>query len=248
MSPMTHTPDPRAEGLSTNDYCKLLPRRRHSHEGRGKILLLPSSGLVVVPFQEHTGGWDVTVVEGHGSYPVGGHHLSVGDAEIETAIELSLGEPVPLHFVNSGAEAEALEDGTYILTRSRGGLSKATVDGETRWVRSIIDKVSLRTDEIADQFPVVVPGSAASSSSASPVFVHSREEAEALPDRESILTPGGIVFRKWVGYYREGESTWCRFMHNPITTDLLDEEMHFPAKVLGTTYAEVPEQKEASNV
>lgn len=249
---MTHTPDPRAEGLSINDYCALLPRRRHSHEGRGKILLLPSSGLVVVPFQEHTGGWDVAVVEGHGSYPVGGHHLSVSDAEIETAVEISLGEPVPLHFVNSGAEAEALEDGTYILTRSRGGLSKATVDGETRWVRTIIDKVSLRTDEIADQFPVVVPGSATPPSSGnagrSPEFVHNREEAQALPDGESILTPGGIVFRKWVGYYRDGETTWCRFMHNPITTNLLSEEMHFPAKVLGTTDAHVPEQKKASNV
>lgn len=78
--------------------------------------------------------------------------------------------------------------------------------------------------------------------------MHNREEAEALPDRESILTPGGIVFRKWVGYYRKGETTWCRFMHDPITADLLDEEMHFPAKVLGTTYAEAPAWKKAARV
>mgnify|MGYP006361548937 CR=1 FL=1 len=89
---MSHEPDPRANGISTNDYCKLLPKQRYTHEAQGLILMLPSSGLVVVPFHEHTGGWDVVVVEGFGSYPVGGYHLSVGDAEIETAIELTLGE------------------------------------------------------------------------------------------------------------------------------------------------------------
>jgi hypothetical protein len=84
----------------------------------------------------------------------------------------------------SAEEAEVLEDRTHITTGSRGGPSKATVSGETRWVRTIIDKVCLRTIEIPDQFPVVLPGSAAPPSPGnavrSPEFVHSREEAEAL--------------------------------------------------------------------
>ncbi|MET4143830.1 hypothetical protein [Arthrobacter sp. UYCo732] len=245
---MSRTPDPRANGISTNDYCALLPRRRHSYQGRGLVLLLPRTGLVVVPFEElKGGGWYVAVVEGHGSYPVGGHHVYASDAEIETAVELGLGEPAPVRFVNQD-EAEALEDGTYILTRSHGGLCKTTdVDG-TLWTRSIINKVALRTDEIVDQFPVVIPGPSAAKTADvgrldAPHFVHTPEEAEALPDRESILTPGGIVFRKWDGYYRAGEATWCRFMHTPITTHLLDVNVHFPAKVLGTAPA-----RESANV
>lgn len=157
---MSHIPDPRALGISTIDYCKLLPRRRYSHEARGRVLLLPGSGLVVVPFEElKGGGWYVAVVEGHGSYPVGGYHLHVGAAEIETAVELTLGEPAPATIVSSVEEAEALEDGAFILTKVHGGLTKKTVDGETRWTRTPIRKVSLRTDELADQFPASVRGS-----------------------------------------------------------------------------------------
>jgi hypothetical protein len=153
---MSHTPDPRANGISTHEYCKLLPRQRYSHEAQGRILLLPSSGLVVVPFEERKdGGWTVVVVEGFGSYPVGGHHLVIGDAEAETAIELSLGEPVPVQLATA-EEAEALGDGSHILTRSQGGLRKKTFDGDIRWVRSFPKRASLTTEEIADQFPVVV--------------------------------------------------------------------------------------------
>lgn len=157
MTSMSHTPDPRANDISTVDYCALLPRRRYSHEARGSVLLLPRTGLVVVPFEElKGGGWYVAVVEGHGAYPVGGYHLHACDAEIETAVELSLGEPMPDAMVSTLEEAEALEDGVFILTRDHGGLSKKAIDGETRWTRTILKKVSLRTEEIADQLPVVV--------------------------------------------------------------------------------------------
>jgi hypothetical protein len=157
METMSHIPDLRADGISTNDYCALLPRRRYEHEARGRILLLPRTGLVVVPFEElKDGGWYVAVVEGRGAYPVGGYHLYASKVEIETAIELTLGEPAPAVIVNTAEEAEALEDGAFILTRDHGGLSKKSIDGEARWTRSILKRVSLRTEEIADQFPVVV--------------------------------------------------------------------------------------------
>lgn len=154
---MTYAPDPRADGISTNDYVAMLPRRRYSHEAQGRNLLLPSSGLVVVPFDERgNGSWAVVVVDGYGAYPVGGHHLVLSRGEIETAIELTLGEPAPVELITSTEEAEALEDGTHILTRTHGGVSKKTVDGETRWVRPFFNKVSLRTDELAAELPVIV--------------------------------------------------------------------------------------------
>lgn len=154
---MSHTPDPRADGISTLDYCALLPKRRYSAEARGRILLMPRTGLVVVPFEElKGGGWYAAIVEGRGAYPVGGHHIHAFKDEIETAIELALGQPTPDVIVNTAEEAEALEDGAFILTRAHGGLGKKTIDGETMWTRMILKEVSLRTEEIADQFPVLV--------------------------------------------------------------------------------------------
>lgn len=159
MLPMSRQPDPRANGLSTNDYCALLPRQRYTHEARSRILLLPSTGLVVVPLASvDDGGWYVAVVEGNDTYPVDGHDLFISKNEIETAIELAVGEPKPTIIVNNTDEAEALDEGTYILTRAHDGLRKTTVDGEVRWTRTILKKVSLRTDELLDEFPVVVSG------------------------------------------------------------------------------------------
>jgi hypothetical protein len=154
---MTYEPDPRANGISINDYCALLSKQRYSHEAQGQILLLPSSGLVVVPFKEHTGGWDVVVVDGFGSYPVGGYHLSVGDAEIETAIELSLGEPVPVRYVGGRKEADGLPDGTFILTRAGYSLRKDTDDAGTIWTRFL--EAPVRTADLDDAlFPAKVRG------------------------------------------------------------------------------------------
>lgn len=250
MGPMTREPDPRANGISTNDYVALLPRRRYSHEAQGKVLLLPSSGLVVVPFERRKGGgWTVVVVEGHGANPVGGYNLVPSDGEIETAIEVRLGAEVPVHVVATVEEAEALADETPVLTRTHGWLRRETVDGETRWVRKAFGKVSLSTAQLAAELPLMVrvpDEEPALSVPAGHRYVHTPEEAEALPDHESILTPGGIVFRKYTGYYREGETTWCRFMHDPIITHLLDEKVHFPAKVLGTADADNPAWKDAN--
>lgn len=154
---MTHEPDPRAVGISINDYCKLLPKQRYSHEAQGKILLLPSSGLVVVPFNAHVGGWDVVVVEGFGSYPVGGYHLSVGEAEIETATELAIGEPVPVRFVGGRKEADGLPDGTFLLTRAGYSLRKGSDDTGTIWTSFMKDPV--RTADLADNlFPAKISG------------------------------------------------------------------------------------------
>ncbi|GAA4032944.1 hypothetical protein GCM10023063_15380 [Arthrobacter methylotrophus] len=153
---MSHTPDPRANGISTNDYCALLPKQRYSHEARGLMLLLPSSGLVVVPFEERKGGgWTVAVVEGFGSYPVGGHHLVIGDAEAETAIELSLGEPVPVRSVQDSDEADTLPDGTVILTRAGYSLRKDTDEAGTIWTRFL--EAPVRTADLGDDlFPAKV--------------------------------------------------------------------------------------------
>lgn len=41
---MSQTPDPRANGISTNDYCALLPKQRLTHEAQGLILLQPRTG------------------------------------------------------------------------------------------------------------------------------------------------------------------------------------------------------------
>lgn len=156
---MTHTPDPAADGLSTNDYCASLPRRRHTHRAQGLILKLPRTGLVVVPYRSHAGGWTCVVVEGYGAYPVGGYDVSISNTEIETAIEVRLGEEVPVQLVTAEV-AETLEDGSFILTRAHGALAKQIVDGQTRWGRKAFGKVSVSTAEIADQFPVVVTSTA----------------------------------------------------------------------------------------
>lgn len=247
---MTYAPDPRADGISTNDYVALLPRRRFSHLSQGLNLLLPSSGLVVVPFAKHPGGWDVVVVDGHGSYPVGGYHLSVGDGEIETAIELSLGDEVPVELVATPEEAEALDDGTRVLTRTHGSLTKGTVDGETRWLRHLMTKLSLTTAELADDLPAVVSRKRPAEVKATPVsrprLVYTPEEADALPNGESVLTPGGIVFRKRVGHFADDDISWHWIMNEPLTR--LDPDFHFPAKVLGTTEADAPDWNEASRV
>ena len=157
MLSMTYEPDPRAVGISINDYCALLPKQRYTHEAQGQILQLPCSGPVVGPFKEHIGGWDGVVVDGFGSYPVGGYHLSVGDAEIETAIELTLGEPVPVRFVGGRKEADILPDGTFILTRAGYTLRKGSDDAGTIWTAFLKDPV--RTADLDDAlFPAKVSG------------------------------------------------------------------------------------------
>jgi hypothetical protein len=156
MGPMTNGTDPRAEGLSTNDYCALLPRQRYSHEAQGLILRLPRTGLTVVPFKETGSGyWDAVVVEGSKTYPRGGYPISLSKVEIETAIELTVGDPVETNFVSTPEEAETLELGQYILT-TEGSFKKSEKDGKTLWTR--LFKEPLTTAELT--FPAKVGGMA----------------------------------------------------------------------------------------
>lgn len=184
---MTHAPDPRADGISTSDYCKLLPKQRYSHEAQGKILLLPRTGLVVVPFNDHIGGWDVVVVDGFGNYPVGGYHLSVGDAEIETAIELAIGEPVPVRFVQDRAEADALPDGYYILTRAGYSLLKGTDEAGTLWTGFLKDPA--RTADLDDAlFPAKITASITAKANTATISPELKANIKSLNLRGPIQT------------------------------------------------------------
>lgn len=78
--------------LSTNEFYADAPKLRHSYEALGKLLLLPKSDLVVVPYDQSSGGWYVVVVRGSSIYPAGGHNLFVSNNEIESALEYTLGE------------------------------------------------------------------------------------------------------------------------------------------------------------
>lgn len=65
-----------------------------------------------------------------------------------------------------------------------------------------------------------------------PQQVTTPEEANELPDRSAILTPGQIIFRKWADYYGEGKDGWERELGQVVPAELLDEDSHFPATVL----------------
>jgi hypothetical protein len=90
---LTALPLPRV-GDSTLSYCARLPRRRFSHEAKGKLLLFPRTGHVMVPHDYQRGGsWVCVVVRGDETYPPNGHSLYVCASEIETALEVPLGAP-----------------------------------------------------------------------------------------------------------------------------------------------------------
>jgi hypothetical protein len=76
-------------GLSGADRAAAaLPKRRRSHEAKGKLLHFPRTGLVMVPFEYHSNGdWSCVVVVGTDTYPPNGYSLWVSGAEIETAVE-----------------------------------------------------------------------------------------------------------------------------------------------------------------
>lgn len=83
--PLLGNPD----GLSTTDYCKLLPQRRWAHEAKGKLLFFPRTEIYGVPAEMRSGGsWNVVVTYSENpSYPVGGYNLYVSEQEIVTALE-----------------------------------------------------------------------------------------------------------------------------------------------------------------
>lgn len=80
------------DGLSTTDYCALLPKRRHTHQAKGKVLWFPSTNLIMVPYEMRShGGWSCAPVHDPGGmYPPGGYNLVAGADEIETAHELTV--------------------------------------------------------------------------------------------------------------------------------------------------------------
>jgi hypothetical protein len=106
IPPNTGAPagDPRADGISTNDYTATLPVRRQSIHARGRLLFLPSAGLTVVPYGDDFGlehrrpitGWGCVVIEGTKTYSPDGHNIWVGGGEIETARERPL-QPAPAY-------------------------------------------------------------------------------------------------------------------------------------------------------
>jgi hypothetical protein len=74
-------------------YAANQPKRRWSHEAKGKVLWFPRTEMVMVPFQFHQdGSWSCVVViaDPKGIYTPGGYSLNVGQGEIETAIEIDL--------------------------------------------------------------------------------------------------------------------------------------------------------------
>ncbi|WP_427019347.1 hypothetical protein ACQCSX_22585 (plasmid) [Pseudarthrobacter sp. P1] len=165
---MTPTPDSRANGISTRDYCMMLPLQRLSHEARGLLLLLPATGLVAVPYRmEKGGGWTVVVIDGGAVYRRGGHNLFVSRDEIETALELSVGDPVDTRVVHTREEADTLSAGDVILTAATlpedGGACftsgrawrKEIRNGATVWTSFLCEPFT--TDQLReDQFPAKV--------------------------------------------------------------------------------------------
>lgn len=94
------------DGMSTNEYLATLPVRRRTAEARGRLLLTPRTGLIVVPVKKSPYGWNVIVVVGNSTYPRGGSDLYLGSLEIETAIEL-IDEEVLLDLGRKAMSGEA---------------------------------------------------------------------------------------------------------------------------------------------
>lgn len=67
-------------------------------------------------------------------------------------------------------------------------------------------------------------------------IVEGRTEAEDLSESSIFITPGGIAFRQRRNWYFEGDLVWARDGHDPIQTDSLDEEAHFPGIVVYLGY------------
>ena len=65
-----------------------------------------------------------------------------------------------------------------------------------------------------------------------PRTVGTASEANQLPDRSLILTPGKIAFQKWEDYYGDGKDAWERELGQFVPAELLSDSDHFPAIVL----------------
>lgn len=75
-------------GRSINEQLAELPIvREYTYDVKGLALYFPRTGLVMVPIQQVSGGWNCVVVIGTETYPRGGHDLYVSDDEIRRAPE-----------------------------------------------------------------------------------------------------------------------------------------------------------------
>ena len=64
---------------------KLSPQRVKWSTPSGQILEL-KNGMTLVPFEQKAGGWFCVIVKSTlKAYPVGGYHIFVTDADIESA-------------------------------------------------------------------------------------------------------------------------------------------------------------------
>lgn len=74
---------------SINQQLEQIPTQRaYAHDVKGRVLFMPRTGLVVVPYEDVSTGWQCVVVKGNGTYPVGGHNIYVGNREILRGVEL----------------------------------------------------------------------------------------------------------------------------------------------------------------
>lgn len=84
---------------SINELVATQDRQRSvTHDIRGKLLLFPRTGMIMMPVAINSGGWGCVVVhggtrtydDGRQMYPRGGYDLHVGDEEIANAVEVVL--------------------------------------------------------------------------------------------------------------------------------------------------------------
>lgn len=78
-------------GESHRSYTERIESRQAVSMVYGRVLLLPRTRIVVVPFEMTAAGWNCAVISRGGAhYPEGTFPILVGDREIETAIELTV--------------------------------------------------------------------------------------------------------------------------------------------------------------
>lgn len=132
--PIGPPPDPRAAGISTIDYCKLLPKRRGAHDAKGKLLFFPRTGMVMVPCVSHRWRWSCVVVVGNqaGTYTPSGYSLDIGDEEIETAIEIDIKHSV-LRAVQENLGLYVADEQLPLLVFCPGCDGIGLVDDDAEW-------------------------------------------------------------------------------------------------------------------
>lgn len=90
---------PAPPGSINAELLELPEQRFYTHNVKGMLLLLPRTGLIVVPYRAHAGGsWSSVVVDGDACrkeggtvpYPRGGYDIEVSELELTTAIELTV--------------------------------------------------------------------------------------------------------------------------------------------------------------